>query len=246
MLVLFTDFGCCGPYVGQMKAAIYQVNSAAIIVDLFSNAPGFNPRASSYLLAAHSHYFPPGTIFVCVVDPGVGTDQREPVVVEVDGRFFVGPNNGLFDVVAKQSKIALIREILWRPDFLSQTFHGRDLFAPIAGYLSLGSCSGDYLTAARTFSVDEVPEDLFEIVYIDDYGNAVTGIRVCSIAHSSVLQVNGFELRYANTFADVSKGELFWYENSVGLVEVAMNRGSATAKIGLVIGDEIKVVTDLS
>ena len=241
MIVLVTDFGNNGPYAGQMKAAIYQVNPAATIVDLFANAPGFNPRACSYLLSAHRHFFRQGAIFVCIVDPGVGSDQRKPVVAEVDGQFFVGPNNGLFDVVLKQSNKASIREILWRPSLLSATFHGRDLFAPIAAHLSLGGCPDGYLGSAGEVSIEEVPGDLFEVVYIDDYGNAVTGIRACSVAHSSRLQIKGFELSHAQIFAAVSRGEIFWYENSVGLVEIAINCGNAAAKLGLAIGDMVKV-----
>ncbi len=243
MIVLFTDFGNDGPYVGQMKAAIYQVNPAATIIDLFANAPGFNPHACGYLLSAYSHFFPRGTIFLCVVDPAVGTDQRKAVVAELDGQLFVGPNNGLFDVVAKQSKKTKLSEILWRPDSLSASFHGRDLFAPVAGRLSLGQCPEGYLGEGGEFSIAGVPADLFELVYIDDYGNAMSGIRACSVATDAKIKVNGFELRYAQTFGLVAKGEMFWYENSVGLVELAVNCGNAAAKLGLRIGDTVNVIT---
>ncbi len=242
MIVLFTDFGSNGPYVGQMKAVIYQINPAAIIVDLFADAPGFNPRSCGYLLSAYSQYFPEDTIFLCVVDPSVGTDQRKPVVAKIDGQLFVGPNNGLFDVVAKRSKSALVSEVLWRPDSLSATFHGRDLFAPIAGHLSLGGCPEGYLVETGGFCVDEVLLDLFEIVYIDDYGNAMTGIRACSVTCSVQLKVNDQQLRYAKTFAAVSEGEMFWYENSVGLIELSENCGNAAATLGLNIGDMVEFV----
>lgn len=243
MIVLFTDFGNNGPYVGQMKAAIYQVNPAAIIVDLFASASGFNPHACGYLLSAYTHYFPEGTIFLCVVDPGVGTAQRKAVVAEIDGQFFVGPNNGLFDVVVGQSKNSIVSEILWRPEFLSATFHGRDLFAPIAGHLSLGGCPEGYLGSAAGISADGVSRDLFEIVFIDDYGNAMTAIRACSVSPTDILMVNDSKLHYAQIFAAVSKGEMFWYENSVGLVELAVNCGSAAAMLELNIGDKVKICT---
>jgi len=241
MIVLFTDFGNNGPYVGQMKAAIYQVNPAATIVDLFANAPGFNPHSCGYLLSAYSRYFPEGTIFLCVVDPGVGTDQRKAVVAEIDGQLFVGPNNGLFDVVALHSETAIVSEISWRPESLSATFHGRDLFAPIAGYLSLGGCPKGYLGKAAGFFVEGVSHDLSEIVYIDDYGNAMTGIRVCSISSAAILKVDGSDFLYANTFAAVPKGLSFWFKNSVGLAELAINCGSAAEKFGLKTGDRIEV-----
>jgi len=241
MIVLFTDFGCNGPYTGQMKASIYQVNPAAIVVDLFANAPSFNPRACGYLLSAYSRYFPVSSIFLCVVDPGVGTGQRKPSVIEVDGQFFVGPDNGLFDVVARYSNNAIVSEILWRPDCLSSTFHGRDLFAPVAAHLSLGGCPKGYLGNSASFLTDSVAEELFELVYIDDYGNAMTGIRASSILSSVILRVHGYELSYATTFAVVPKGEMFWYENSVGLVELAVNCGNAAEKLGLNIGDNIEL-----
>lgn len=237
MIVLVTDFGNNGPYVGQMKAAIYQHNPAAIIIDLFANAPSFNPRACSYLLSAYAAYFPVATIFLCVVDPGVGTEQRKPVMVEADGRFFIGPNNGLFDVLACHSKQIFISEILWRPESLSATFHGRDLFSPIAAYMSLAGCPDGYLSASSAFDVDGVPSDLFEIIYIDDYGNGMTGIRASEVSYSKIFELNGFELHYAKTFAEVEMGEGFWYENSVGLVEVAVNSGNAADSFDLQVGD---------
>lgn len=239
MIVLVTDFGNNGPYVGQMKAAIYQQNSAAIIIDLFANAPGFNPRACSYILSAYASYFPVGTVFLCVVDPGVGTKQRKPVVVEADGCFFVGPDNGLFDVLAKQSKQCNVSEILWRPEFLSTTFHGRDLFAPIAAHISLGGCPDGYLDAPSQFNVDDVTSDLFELIYIDDYGNGMTGIRAYDVSDANILELNGFELHYAQTFAAVEKGKGFWYENSVGLIEVAVNCGNAATDFDLQVGDPV-------
>ena len=102
MIVLFTDFGLDGPYTGQMKAVLHRETPDATVVDLFADAPAGNPKAAAYLLAAYAAWFPAGTVFLCVVDPGVG-GARPAVVVEADGRRYVGPGNGLFELVQRRA-----------------------------------------------------------------------------------------------------------------------------------------------
>ena len=99
MLVLFTDFGIGSPYMGQMRAVLHQGAPGSPIIELFADAPAFDARAAAYLLAAHAPEFPPGTVFVCVVDPGVGGD-RPPMVLRAKDQVFVGPGNGLFEIIA--------------------------------------------------------------------------------------------------------------------------------------------------
>src|SRR5688572_23638495 len=99
MIALFTDFGVNGPYVGQMKAVLARAAPGVAVIDLLHDAPAFNPRASAYLLAALAREFAEGAVLLCVVDPGVGTTRR-PLVARLDGRWFVGPDNGLFNVAA--------------------------------------------------------------------------------------------------------------------------------------------------
>ena len=240
MLVLFTDFGINGPYLGQMQAAIYAINPGARIVNLFANAPGFNPRAASYLLAAYARDFPEGTVFVCVIDPGVGTQARRPVVMNIDGRQFVGPDNGLFDILVIQSRHATQQEIAWRPHALSATFHGRDLFAPVAAHLENCSCPAEWLTPPVLCDKSDVAGDLYEIIYIDDFGNAMTGVRAARVAENACLKVGGLKLERQRTYADVAGGEAFWYENANGLVEVAVSHGNAAVQLSLAIGVPIK------
>ena len=103
MIVLFTDFGLQGPYTGQMKAVLHQMAPGIAIIDLFADAPAGNPKASAYLLAAYAQWFAAGTTFLCVVDPGVG-GARPPVVVEADGRWYVGPGNGLFELIERRAE----------------------------------------------------------------------------------------------------------------------------------------------
>ncbi len=242
MIVLFTDFGLNGPYLGQMEAVVYRINPAARVINLFANAPGFNPKASAYLLAAHVDAFPDGSVYLAVVDPGVGSDQRRPVVASIDDRRFVGPDNGLFDVVAKRARRALKQEILWRPKTLSASFHGRDLFAPIAAHLDQQNIAPEWLGPERPFMLDEVAADLNEVIYIDDYGNAMTGVRAAEIPAAAVIRVKSMALVRARTFANVPRGRAFWYENSNGLVELAVNCGSAARELSLEVGTKIDVL----
>ena len=137
MFVLFTDFGLQGPYTGQMKAVLNQMAPSVPAIDLFADAPVGIPKASAYLLAAYAEWFTAGTIFLCVVDPGVG-GTRPPVIVEADGRWYVGPGNGLFELVQRRAATMRSWDIKWKPERLSASFHGRDLFAPVAAMLAQG------------------------------------------------------------------------------------------------------------
>src|SRR5208337_1163814 len=137
MIALFTDFGLEGPYTGQMKAALHRMAPGVPVVDLFADAPMGDPKRSAYLLAAYAAWFPEGTVFLSVVDPGVG-GERLPVIVEADGRSFVGPGNGLFELVQRRADKSRCLEITWRPETLSASFHGRDLFAPVTAMIARG------------------------------------------------------------------------------------------------------------
>ena len=131
MIVLFTDFGLHGPYTGQMKAVLHQMAPGIPVVDLFADAPVGSPEASTYLLAAYAAWFPSGTVFLCVVDPGVG-GTRPAIIVEAEARWYVGPGNGLFELVRRRGGQTRSWDIDWKPERLSASFHGRDLFAPVA------------------------------------------------------------------------------------------------------------------
>jgi S-adenosylmethionine hydrolase len=128
MIVLFTDFGLHGPYTGQMKAVLHQMAPGIPIIDLFADAPVGNPKASAYLLAAYAAWFPARTVFLCVVDPGVG-GTRPSIFLEADGRWYIGPGNGLFELIQRRARETRSWDIDWKPKHLSASFHGRDLFA---------------------------------------------------------------------------------------------------------------------
>ncbi len=239
MIVLFTDFGVEGPYVGQMKAVLAREAPAVPVIDLFADAPRCNPKASAYLLAAYTAEFPAGSVFLCVVDPGVGGD-RLPVVLEADGQIFVGPGNGLFEIVTRRASQSCLFEITWRPERLSASFHGRDLFAPVAARIARGEPPPGKSHEARRL---DWPDDLPEIVYVDNFGNAITGLRASAVPADARLEVNGRMLSHRRTFSDVTEGEAFWYQNANGLAEVAVNRGRADQALEISVGTAVRVCT---
>ena len=242
MIALFTDFGADGPYVGQMKAAIYRELPQATLVDLMADAPAHNPRAAAYLLAALSREFPAGTVFLCVVDPGVGDPGRRPAAVAVDGQWFVGPDNGLFNVLVMGGGNVQWWDITWRPARLSASFHGRDLFAPVAARIARGEAPPGTACALQDRLLPGWPQDLAEIIYIDHFGNAVTGIRASELSDERRLQLQDRSMAHARTFSSVPEGQAFWYENANGLAEIAVNRGRADEVLGAMIGAKIHVV----
>ena len=238
MIVLFTDFGFGGPYTGQVKAVLNRSAPGVPVFDLFSDAPLQNPKAAAYLLAAHAAWFAAGTVFLSVVDPGVG-GPRAAIALAADGRWFVGPDNGLFELVARRASQTLACDIVWRPAALSASFHGRDLFAPVAGWLAAGSLQSDALAASGLTRYLDWPDDLYEIVYVDHYGNAITGIRSGKLAADAILAVGDRIVQHARTFSDVRAGEALWYDNANGLVEIAINQGNAARDLSLDTGTPV-------
>jgi hypothetical protein len=241
-IALFTDFGLQGPYTGQMKAVLYDLAPGVPVVDLFADAPAGNPQASAYLLSAYSAWFPERTVFLCVVDPGVGGTRRS-LVVEADGKLYVGPGNGLFELVRRRALKTRSFEIDWRPERLSASFHGRDLFAPVAAMLARGDeppgrpCD-DSLDRRSSW-----PDDLAEIVYVDHFGNAMTGLRAALLPSDARLSAGERVLERGRTFGDRPPGEAFWYENSNGLAEIAVNQGRADRDLGLSIGMPVEILS---
>jgi hypothetical protein len=241
MIVLFTDFGLEGPYTGQMAAVLQQTAPAVPAISLFADLPPGLAKSSAYLLAAYSAWFPAGTVFLCVVDPGVGSNRRA-LIVEADERFYVGPDNGLFEIVLRRTAQSRTWQITWRPAALSASFHGRDLFAPVAARLARGERPESVGAPAQALRQPGWPDDLAEIVYIDRYGNALTGLRGETVRAGGKISANNRLLAHADTFAAVPAGAAFWYVNSNGLAEIAVNQGRADRELGLAIGTAISIV----
>ena len=241
MIVLFTDFGLEGPYVGQIKAVLCREAPGVPVIDLFHDAPAHEPELAAYLLAAYIGEFPEGAVVLGVVDPGVGSAARRAAMVRADGRWYVGPDNGLFNVAARRALSLEWWDITERPGRLSASFHGRDLFAPAAARLSRGERPAGERRDPATRLGSDWPDDLPRIVYIDRFGNAVTGLRAAGLAEGQGIEANGRLLRRARTFSDVPPGQPFWYENANGLAEIAVNRGRADEALGLDVGAAVTV-----
>ncbi|RTZ71591.1 MAG: hypothetical protein DSZ00_10020 [Gammaproteobacteria bacterium] len=238
IVYFFTDFGAQGPYLGQMETALLVRAPQARVINLLSDAPPFSPKPSAYLLGALLPWLAPESVLVGVVDPGVGTD-RKALLLESDGRRFIGPDNGLFASLLKSSGTRAW-EILQDPAQLSATFHGRDLFAPAAGrLLGEGDLERQPMPRHRLVGADW-PGQLAEIIYIDHYGNAMSGLRAGDFTPDTVFRLGEVRLFRRHTFADVPPGEAFWYENSLGLVEVAVNRGRSDTTLGVQVGTPIR------
>src|SRR5262249_53301080 len=156
-----------------------------------------------------------------VVDPGVG-GTRPPGIVEADGRRYVGPGNGLFGLIERRAATAPSWDIDFKPQHLSASFRGRGLFTPVAGMLGRGGPPPGRPRAGREGCADW-PDDLAQIVYVDHFGNAITGLRASMLAPNAKLAVAGRVLERARTFSDRPTGAAFWYENSNGLAEIAVN-----------------------
>ncbi|MBL94047.1 MAG: hypothetical protein CFH06_00463 [Alphaproteobacteria bacterium MarineAlpha3_Bin5] len=240
---LITDFGTEDPYVGQVKGVVSQLCGDINIIDLFHGVPKYNAKALAYLLPNLVQTFTSGTVFLCVVDPGVGS-ERPASVLEVDGRWFVGPGNGIFELLSRRSKKqSRWWEIVWSPPHLSASFHGRDLFAPIASFLAIGGNPEDEGRCKRKKGTESHyahwPDDLAEIVYIDTFSNAIIGYRWKFIAESWRIIIGGHDLARGRTFSDLPPGTPFCYENSMGLLEIAMNQGRAAEFLNLFVGSSI-------
>ncbi len=238
MIVLFTDFGVADPYVGQMHAVLAQAAPNIPVIDLFHAIPHFDIRAAAYLLPAYAREFPPVTVFICVVDPGVG-GARRAVMLKADERWYVGPDNGLFHVLARRSANSECHVIRWQPQQLSASFHGRDLFAPVAARLVCGEMPDSEPTTLSVPPGPAWPEDFAAVLYVDHYGNAITGIRAASLETERSLRVGETVVKYARVFSEAPRGVAFWYENANGLVELALNQGSAAKQLNIRCGDRI-------
>ncbi len=232
MIVTFTDFGVEGPYLGQVRIVLHRCAPGIPVVDLVADAPKCDPLASAYLLAALVQTLPRQVVVLGVVDPGVGTD-RPALVVRCEERWFVGPDNGLFERAALARSGAQAWRIVWHPKQLSRSFHGRDLFAPVAARLALGELPGTSWLEAVAPRTQEWPDDLEQVIYVDRYGNCVSGVRGSTLTDRDSVLVGGCSVRWGETFGCVEPGCAFWHRNSMGLVEISVNKGSAARHFDL-------------
>lgn len=234
---LFTDFGLEGPYVGQMKAALLARAPRAPVVDLMHDAPAFRPREAGYLLAALLPHLPADAVVVAVVDPGVG-GARAALCARAGTGWLVGPDNGLLAPALRSAPDAEMFRLSVPAD-ASMSFHGRDVFAPAAASLAAAGVPPDGAAAVPDWVGRDWPATWSQVIYIDRYGNAMTGLPAAALPADAGPRLAGRVLERARTFDDVSPGTAFWYENSIGLAEIAANQCSAAAMFGLAVGDPV-------
>lgn len=236
-IALVTDFGP-GIYTGQMRAVLHARVPEVPVIDLVHDLEPFRADLAAYLLPALMRDMPAGTLYLCVVDPGVG-GERDLLLVRAAGAWLIGPDNGLLARVTADSPGALVWRIGWTPDWTSASFHGRDWIAPAAVRLCRGEDLG--LTDLHPGSLigSGWARSLPAILYRDRYGNLMTGLRADDHPGDGALVAAGRRLPRARTFCEVAPGQPFWYENALGLVEIAVNQERAEAVLGLGPGDPV-------
>ena len=254
-ITLTTDFGVLSPFVGMMKAVIHSKFAEAKVIDLFHGVTLFHPEEAGFWLGYGFVYSPTGSVHIAVVDPGVGSD-RDIIVAECDGHVFMAPDNGLLsqafadrnDVVYRALDLKYVED--WLPHNISSTFHGRDIFAPVAAGLASGKLACD---RCGPEAVSIVPSKLPCVKYdvdtvegvvisIDHYGNVISNIEAGRINSSQIsLECAGVTLPVSETYSGRAPGELVVLVNSIGVFEVASVQGSAAERLGIHRGASVIV-----
>jgi S-adenosylmethionine hydrolase len=259
MIALFTDFGRRDAYVAQMKGAILTINPHVRLIDLNHEVGQFDIHGAAYILATSARFFPAGTIFVAVVDPGVGSSRRPLALQTRADKWYVGPDNGLFSRVIEHEGMrqahALESAAYFRAPQVSATFHGRDIFAPVAAHLALGVLPeqlGPRVTDVITWprSQPQVTADkvVGEVEHIDHFGNVITNIGATLLGHLQLGQhvactIAGrvYTLPFVQTYADGVPDQLIGLINSDDAFELAMARGSAADRLRVRVGDRLRL-----
>jgi S-adenosyl-L-methionine hydrolase (adenosine-forming) len=260
IITLLTDFGAADYFVGALKGAILSVNAQARIVDITQEIPAHDVEAGAFTLLAAYGSFPPGTIHVAVIDPGVGSARR-PLLITTQNYFFVGPDNGLFSYACEREPGVRVYQLTNEKFFrapVSATFHGRDIFAPVAAALSnnvppeaFGELIEEYVRLAPLAPTRDVSGAWSaRIIHVDRFGNLVTNITRREVAgeeftHGARLEIGGREISSFRRFyaeeAGAAAGELFAIWGSAGFLEIAANRASAAQLLGAERGQSVRV-----
>jgi len=263
-VALITDYGLRDPYVGVVKGVIKSINPHVEIIDVTHNVPKFNILIGALILKKTYRYFPKGTVFVGIIDPTVGSPRR-PILIVSKNYYFVGPDNGLLIPASTDDGVELVIHLTNDTFFVkpvSVTFHGRDIFAPVAAYLSLGI---DPRAFGQVLSVDElvkievkefykITEEgmlITKVLLVDDFGNVILPIefskfaKLLNVRYGSRVFIkvgcsgSPYEARVSRGFSEVCEGCLAVYEDSYGLAEIGVFMGNASELLGLGIGDKV-------
>jgi len=259
IIALLSDFGLKDGYVAQMKAVILSICPKATVVDISHQIERHNLRMGAFILASAAPYFPDGTIHVAVVDPGVG-GKRRPILIETNRSFYVGPDNGLMLLAAKSDEIRKVYHIVegrFMAEQISATFHGRDIFAPVAAHIAnevepsrIGRVVTDFVVPDYSEAKVEGGAVDCEVVHIDGFGNVVTNLHYRNLGKTAMRYGSLFKLKHegksvglklCRTYSDVEVGALLGLIGSHGFLEIAVNQGSAAERLEVTQGSKLKL-----
>ena len=259
IITLTTDYGTNDHLVGTLKGVILKINPDVTIVDISHDVAPYDLLDGALTIGSSYSYFPPRTIHVVVVDPGVGTERR-PLLVTGDTQYFVAPDNGVLSLVYEREENILVRHANVEHYYLqpvSKTFHGRDVFAPVAAWLAKGSqasAMGEEITEYKKFAMpkpkaaDGVSKGV--VLRVDGFGNIITNFRPEDLPAAAIetgtvkFTVGSHSVnKLVDTFAKGVPGEPFAYIGSNGFVEIGINRGNASKSLGIGRGTQVSLAT---
>jgi hypothetical protein len=255
IITLTTDFGLKDPYIAEMKAVILSISPTATIVDITHEIEKFNIRMGAYILASASKYFPKGTIHVAVVDPGVGT-KRRPILIQTKHDFYIGPDNGVLVLAAENKGIEHVSEISNRKLMLpkiSNTLHGRDIFAPAAAHLADGTSPSEFGQEIHNIVTPEFAKIIRrknmlvgEVLHTDSFGNIITNLgekELDLIGAKSMVDIRlknvRLKLKLCKAYAEAKPQESLAIIGSHNFLEISINQGNAAQNFKAKIGDKI-------
>jgi S-adenosyl-L-methionine hydrolase (adenosine-forming) len=255
-IALTTDFGADSHYVGAIKAVIASIAPKAKVIDLTHTIPPYDIVSGAFILGTNYLYFPKDTIHVAVVDPGVGS-TRKPILARNQYAYFIGPDNGLFSLVERRSTVFDMYELdqpKYFLDSVSSTFHGRDIFAPVAAHLAKGVSPKKLGTSLKTFEMleafdieDHGTRIVGEVLMVDGFGNVIVNIdndyfseRVGGKPFSVHIH-DQVAHQIIQTYSDSDRGSLVALFGSSGFMELAISQGSLASQIPVAVGDEVRI-----
>lgn len=252
MITLTTDFGDGSFYVSQMKGVILQLNRNVKIFDISHNIQKYNILEGAFILSQIWKYFPKGTLHLGIIDPEVGS-KRRALIIETENCYFIGPDNGLFSLSLEKQKIKKIisidenkvEKILHSK--ISKTFHGRDVFAPVAALISKGYKPVKFGSETSYMKIKklQIPKD--EVIYIDSFGNIILSLEKRNFCVNKKIALRYknkiISARFVDKYADGKKGEFLLLEGSHGFLELSLREESAAKKLNAKVGDKVKILS---
>ena len=252
IVTLTTDFGLSDHYAGTMKGVILSLCPKAQLVDISHLVQPYAISAGAYTIAQAYRYFPAGTVHVVVVDPGVGSERR-PILAEAAGQYFIAPDNGVLSMVLarEKHKVRVIANSRYMLSSVSRTFHGRDVFAPVAGHLAAGVSSAKFGKRVNDWVRPEFLEPSEgdpgvwdgHVLAVDHFGNVITNFEAVKFPKFTHVEIAQAKVkRTAETYAEAPEDRLFAIVGSAGYWELSMQQASAATKLRCASGDACRLI----